>query len=590
MVTKDLGMVTAYAYAVSKGYTGTEEEFAELMASYASVAQKAVDAALAAAQSAQAAESAKDTAQTTVDGAIAGIQAEGQTQIGAVQSEGTTQVGNVNAAGTTQVGAVQAKGTEVINSIPSDYTELSDDVSGLKSALNDKYEKPSGGIPASDLADGVIPEVPVQDVQVDGTSVVDAQGVADIPLGELADRKADVIIASASGSIASFSDGADDMSLKSCVVQIEPVQSGSGDPAPDNVRPITGWTGVNITRTGVNIWDEEWENGYWDTTTGQPVSNNKYIRCKHFIPVNPSTEYKFVVGGINIQHQLIYFNANKEIVGSVSVGPGITFTTPNNCYYLKFYLNWQYGDTYNNDVSINYPSTDLEYHNNPNAFYSISWQSEAGTVYGGYVDPVKGELVVTHKKVTYNGTENWTMDQTPRRFGIATTGVLLYNQKVLSDYFSPKITSDQTTWGYFSYYYDRAMLLNDQEAVFSSLEEFKSWMGEHTPSFVYKLSAPITYQLGPNDLKTLLGQNDIWADCGDTAVQYPADTKLYIEQLTTPTEDDLIADHAIASGTFFMIGNNLYLATAAIANGATITPGTNATKMSLADALNTLNT
>lgn len=136
MITKDLGMVTAYAYAVSKGYTGTEAEFAELMASYASVAQEAVDAALAAAQSAQAAASARDTAQSTVDGAIAGIQAEGQTQVGAVQAEGQTQVGNVNAAGTTQVGAVQAKGTEVINSIPSDYTALTGEVSGLKSVLN----------------------------------------------------------------------------------------------------------------------------------------------------------------------------------------------------------------------------------------------------------------------------------------------------------------------------------------------------------------------------------------------------------------------------------------------------------------------
>ena len=32
MITKDLGMVTAYAYAVAGGYTGTEEEFEQLMA------------------------------------------------------------------------------------------------------------------------------------------------------------------------------------------------------------------------------------------------------------------------------------------------------------------------------------------------------------------------------------------------------------------------------------------------------------------------------------------------------------------------------------------------------------------------------
>ena len=44
------------------------------------------------------------------------------------------------------------------------------------------YSKPSGGIPASDLAAGVIPTVPVQDVQVNGTSVLDAQGVANVPV------------------------------------------------------------------------------------------------------------------------------------------------------------------------------------------------------------------------------------------------------------------------------------------------------------------------------------------------------------------------------------------------------------------------
>ncbi len=133
MIIKDLGEVTAYAYAVSKGYTGTESEFAELMASYATVGQEAVDAALAA-------ESARDTAQSTVAGAIAGIQAEGQTQIGAVRSEGTTQVGNVNTAGQTQVSAVQTKGEEVLNSIPADYTALSEDVDDLKSEMTSKAE------------------------------------------------------------------------------------------------------------------------------------------------------------------------------------------------------------------------------------------------------------------------------------------------------------------------------------------------------------------------------------------------------------------------------------------------------------------
>ncbi len=44
-VVKDLGAVSAYAYAVEKGYTGTEEEFALLMASYATVAEEALESA-----------------------------------------------------------------------------------------------------------------------------------------------------------------------------------------------------------------------------------------------------------------------------------------------------------------------------------------------------------------------------------------------------------------------------------------------------------------------------------------------------------------------------------------------------------------
>lgn len=40
--------------------------------------------------------------------------------------------------------------------------------------------------------------------------------------------------------------------LKKLVVNFEPVQSGTGDPSPDNVRPITGWTGANVYRSGAD--------------------------------------------------------------------------------------------------------------------------------------------------------------------------------------------------------------------------------------------------------------------------------------------------------------------------------------------------
>lgn len=41
-ITRDLGPVTAYKYAVSKGFTGTEEEFAQLMADLANMSSRII--------------------------------------------------------------------------------------------------------------------------------------------------------------------------------------------------------------------------------------------------------------------------------------------------------------------------------------------------------------------------------------------------------------------------------------------------------------------------------------------------------------------------------------------------------------------
>lgn len=47
-------------------------------------------------------------------------------------------------------------------------------------------------------------------------------------------------------NIATFADGTDNF-VKSLEVTIEPIQSGSGEPSPSNIRPIIGWDEVNVT-------------------------------------------------------------------------------------------------------------------------------------------------------------------------------------------------------------------------------------------------------------------------------------------------------------------------------------------------------
>lgn len=106
----------------------------------------------------------------------------------------------------------------------------------------------------------------------------------------------------------------------------------------------------------------------------------------------------------------------------------------------------------------------------------------------------------------------------------------------------------------------------------------------------YELATPIEITLTAQEIDTLLGTNNIWADAGPVDVEYRADTKLYIQKINAPTDDDMTADAQIASGKYFIIGNTLYLSTTVIPAGDTIIPGTNCQKTNLAAALNALNT
>lgn len=115
-ITKDLGIVTAYGYAVSKGYTGTEEEFAELMASYATVAEQAAqsaetaeEAAEAAAQAVLNANAAKEAAQQSATGAANSAQSASSSASSASQSASSANQSANAASGSAQTASTKAQ-------------------------------------------------------------------------------------------------------------------------------------------------------------------------------------------------------------------------------------------------------------------------------------------------------------------------------------------------------------------------------------------------------------------------------------------------------------------------------------------------
>ena len=196
-------------------------------------------------------------------------------------------------------------------------------------------------------------------------------------------------------------------SLKASIVA---VQSGSGDPSPSNIRPISGWTGCEINKWGFNWWDEQWEVGKYDTDTGEKTPVATRIRSKGKIPMLPETDYyttKTIVP-LYYDEQGNYL----KTVSGTSISSGTIFTTPSGIAFMSFHSTTSYGSTYNNDICINLSKTTGSPKNGDYVAYSgntytIPFKDSSDnpiTVYGGVIDVTGGKLTITHSNIaSYNG-------------------------------------------------------------------------------------------------------------------------------------------------------------------------------------------
>ena len=107
-----------------------------------------------------------------------------------------------------------------------------------------------------------------------------------------------------------------------------------------------------VKSVGVNIWDEEWELGEINNTTGQNASGLDRIRSKNYIPVHGSTAYHFKAPSGN--WYIYEYDADNNFIG---VNNGYTpadssFTTSINCAYIRFRPAFASGTSYNHDIQI----------------------------------------------------------------------------------------------------------------------------------------------------------------------------------------------------------------------------------------------
>lgn len=371
--------------------------------------------------------------------------------------------------------------------------------------------------------------------------------------------------ATASGSVVHFEDGGDNAPMKDVLVHIEPVQAGSGDPSPDNVRPITGWTAAKVTRCGKNLLPVTVD-GIKAMNPSVTWNGNSCIY--NGVTITIQTDNSNNVIGLNFNgtaNPYFYFNVtpNFAIDGSFIISPLPQGASYSNAFYGRIlyedgtdtgFLSNERSITKQNvngsmqivvatgsTVNFTYrpmlrlsSDTDSSYEPYHADTYNITFPSEAGTVYGGTLDVTQGVLTVDRAGFTLTGNEAWFKANTINshwRFGVLNNQIATTpNRDAISNVYK-SLTPNETYEGKMGVSQNsvsNALFVCDER--YETVEDFKTYFATAGVFVSYTLTTPITYHLTPQEITSLLGENNLWADTGDTEVEYRADTKLYIDR------------------------------------------------------------
>ena len=305
--------------------------------------------------------------------------------------------------------------------------------------------------------------------------------------------------------------------------KIEKGETATAFSTYSNICPISGWTGANVTRTGFNVWDEEWELGSYDAEDGSKYPYNDRIRSKNKTPVLPNTTYYFRTTSTTYKY-LFYYRENGDYISYKAADSNTTFATPEGCYYLTFGLHPYYGETYNHDICINLsdPAKNGTYEPGHVVTIPISWQSEAGTVYGGSYEVIGGALESIYEHLQLTGKDVAAFDTVTNQVVFKDISGPLQKPTTIPICNMYKVVAVQywsnMTDGSIAFHPSNGKTIHVKDSSVTSYSEAVTKYDGTPIDLVYVLASPVDYTVEGHELQTLYGQNNIWADCGDVSI------------------------------------------------------------------------
>ena len=316
-----------------------------------------------------------------------------------------------------------------------------------------------------------------------------------------------------SGSIVTFDCPASVNGINKVVSEIVAVQSGTGDPSPTNVRPISGWSAVNVTDASENLFNGVYPN--IDSTTRKltlDVGEGSFTMVST-IPV-------FNNGLQNIANIFLQTGTGEETASSdldgVWKGHPITVNSTDGKVTIKYRIfeNRAVCDPRRYETwlarSITTYTTTLK-----------DGQGNPMTCYGGQLTNENGVQRLDNRKVIVDmGDLNWTygngffrttdLNATIKRPANNNTKANVISSMYTVETWNAITNTDNGKFALSAGATDPLLVCN---TTYTDATAFKTAMAGQ--KIVYELATPQQIPQDSLSIATQDGTNNLWADSGD---------------------------------------------------------------------------
>lgn len=338
------------------------------------------------------------------------------------------------------------------------------------------------------------------------------------------------------------------------IMSYSPKQSGTGDPSPQNIRPIEGWTEANLSGCGKNIVDLQnvsfdkpsWYTGGW--TKASINANNGITQQRTFLQGG--------AGGflINLKKGIYTFSSDLitgathrlgayysvDGITSITLLSNIAMSISNSRVYTTFTLPvdttlllrptiYDGENPYDIDnIQIELGATATAYE--PYTQGANITESLGDTYYGFMVDVERWVLRVTHEIVDLGSLE-WVYDSGNSLFATNVSGAyyagVRYGAPCLCSSYLSAYYKPSTSWAGF---YDKTIACGSnygatRNTVLKDLDYTDPAVLKVAldgVKLVYELATPLELPLTPQTVALLAGNNTLWTEGDSVALSYLA--------------------------------------------------------------------